>query len=36
VPFGLIEVVTNAAVIPLSGLLLALFTLDLRVRYEHA
>jgi hypothetical protein len=36
VPFGLIEVVTNAAVIPLSGLLLALFTFDLRVRYEHA
>jgi len=36
VPFGLIEVVTNAAVIPLSGVLLALFTFDLRVRYEHA
>ena len=35
VPFGLIEVVTNAAVIPLSGLLLALFAFDLRVRYEH-
>jgi hypothetical protein len=36
VPFGLIEVVTNAAVIPLSGLLLALFMFDLRVRYEPA
>jgi hypothetical protein len=36
VPFGLIEVVTNAAVIPLSGLLLALFMFDLRVRYEAA
>lgn len=35
VPFGLIEVVTNAAVIPLSGLLLALFSFDLRVRYEQ-
>jgi len=34
VPFGLIEVVTNAAVIPLSGLLVALFMFDLRVRYE--
>jgi hypothetical protein len=36
VPFGLIEVVTNAAVIPLSGLMLALFMFDLRVRYEPA
>jgi hypothetical protein len=34
VPFGLIEVATNAAVIPFSGLLLALFSFDLRVRYE--
>jgi hypothetical protein len=34
VPFGLIEVVTNAAVIPFSGILLALFSFDLRVRYE--
>ena len=34
VPFGLIEVVTNAAVIPLSGLMLVLFMFDLRVRYE--
>ncbi len=35
VPFSLIEVVTNAAVIPLSGLLLALFMLDLRLRYDE-
>jgi hypothetical protein len=34
VPFGLIEVITNAAVIPLSGLLMALFMFDLRVRYD--
>lgn len=34
VPFGLIEVVTNASVIPFSGILLALFSFDLRVRYE--
>jgi hypothetical protein len=36
VPFGLLEVVTNAAVIPFNALLLGLFTLDLRVRYEGA
>lgn len=34
VPFGLVEVITNAAVIPLSGTLLALFFFDLRVRYD--
>ena len=34
VPFGLLEVVTNAAVIPLSGVLLALFMFDLRLRYD--
>jgi hypothetical protein len=36
VPFGLAEVVTNAAVLPFSALLLYFFTLDLRVRYEGA
>ncbi len=34
VPFGLLEVITNAAVIPLSGLLMALFMFDLKVRYD--
>ncbi len=34
VPFGLLEVITNAAVIPFSGLLLCFFAFDLRVRYE--
>jgi hypothetical protein len=34
VPFGLVEVVTNAAVVPFSAFLLFFFTLDLRVRYE--
>jgi hypothetical protein len=34
VPFGLLEIVTNATVIPFSGLLLALFSFDLRARYE--
>jgi hypothetical protein len=34
VPFGLLEIVTNATVIPFSGLLLAFFAFDLRVRYE--
>ncbi len=34
VPFGLLEVVTNATVIPFTGLLIALFAFDLRVRYE--
>lgn len=34
VPFGLLEVVTNATVIPFTGLLVALFAFDLRVRYE--
>jgi hypothetical protein len=34
VPFGLLEIVTNAAVIPFSGLLLSFFAFDLRVRYE--
>lgn len=34
VPFGLLEIVTNAMVIPLSGVLLTLFSFDLRVRYE--
>lgn len=36
VPFGLVEVVTNAAVVPFSAFLLVFFTLDLRVRYEGA
>jgi hypothetical protein len=36
VPFGLVEVVTNAAVLPFSAFLLCFFTLDLRVRYEGA
>lgn len=34
VPFGLLEILTNATVIPFSGLLLSLFAFDLRVRYE--
>jgi hypothetical protein len=34
VPFGLLEVLTNAAILPFSALLLCFFTLDLRVRYE--
>ena len=33
-PFGLLEIVTNAAVVPFSGLLLCFFAFDLRVRYE--
>ncbi|MDP2341128.1 MAG: hypothetical protein Q8O67_09230 [Deltaproteobacteria bacterium] len=33
-PFGLLEIVTNATVIPFTGLLLAFFAFDLRVRYE--
>lgn len=36
VPFGLVEVLTNAAVMPFSALLMFFFTLDLRVRYEGA
>ena len=36
VPFGLVEVATNAAVLPFSALLVFFFTLDLRVRYEGA
>ena len=34
VPFGLLEIVTNAAVFPFSALLLCFFAFDLRVRYE--
>ncbi len=34
VPFGLVEVVTNALVAPFTALLLAFFAWDLRVRYE--
>lgn len=34
VPFGLVEVVTNAVVLPLSAVLVALFAVDLKVRYE--
>ena len=34
VPFALLEVITNATVIPFTGLLTALFAFDLRVRYE--
>jgi hypothetical protein len=34
VPFGLLEVATNAAVLPFSAFLLCFFALDLRVRYE--
>lgn len=34
VPFGLVEVVTNAVVIPLAALLSTYFLFDLRVRYE--
>ena len=34
VPFGLVEVVTNAIVVPLAALLTAFFVFDLRVRYE--
>jgi len=34
VPFGLIEVLTNAVVMPLAALLVAFFVFDLRVRYE--
>jgi hypothetical protein len=33
-PFGLFEVLTNAAVLPFSAFLLCFFTRDLRVRYE--
>jgi hypothetical protein len=36
VPFGLVEVVTNAVVLPLSAVLVALFAVDLKVRYEPA
>lgn len=34
VPFGLLEVVTNAVVMPMAALLVAFFVFDLRVRYE--
>lgn len=34
VPFALVEVATNAVVLPFSGILLTLFYFDLRVRYE--
>lgn len=34
IPFGLLEVVTNALVMPFSSVLLTLFYFDLRVRYE--
>lgn len=34
VPFGLVEVVTNAVVLPLSAILVALFAVDLKRRYE--
>ena len=34
VPFGLVEVVTNAVVMPVAALLVAFFVFDLRVRYE--
>lgn len=34
VPFGLVEVVTNALVAPFTALLLGFFAWDLRVRYE--
>jgi hypothetical protein len=34
VPFGMTEVLTNALVVPFSSVLLTLFYLDLRVRYE--
>jgi hypothetical protein len=33
-PFGLLEVCTNALVVPFSGTLLTLFYFDLRVRFE--
>lgn len=36
VPFGLVEVVTNAVVLPLSAVLVALFAVDLKLRYEPA
>jgi hypothetical protein len=36
VPFGLVEVVTNAVVLPLSAILVALFAVDLKLRYEPA
>jgi hypothetical protein len=34
IPLALVEVALNAAVMPFSAVLLTLFTLDLRVRYE--
>lgn len=36
VPFGLLEVATNALVMPFSSVLFTLFWFDLRVRYEGA